>query len=97
MQAFAGIDSSGEAIRTDGAEIITNTKRKNICASNEFEREEGRDLQEILMHKLELNLPEILRVEKRREDLFQLPKEALEIVFSNSETCCSEYQLFRAL
>jgi len=26
-----------------------------------------------------------------------LPREALEIVFSNSETCCSEHQLFRAI
>jgi len=45
-------------------------KRGKLCASNEFEREEKRDLQEILLHKLQLNLPEILKDEKRKEDLF---------------------------
>lgn len=68
-----------------------------MCASNEFEREEKRDLQEILLQKLQLNLPEILKDEKLKEDLFQLPRDALEILFSNTETCVSEFDLFKSL
>jgi len=92
---LVNVDSSGEATNIEFEEL-TNQKRA-VCASNEFERDEERDLQEILMRKLQLNLPEVLREETRRDDLFQLPREALEIVFSNSETCCSEHQLFRAI
>ena len=40
---------------------LQDTAKKAICASNEFEREEKRDLQEILLHKVQLNLPEILK------------------------------------
>jgi hypothetical protein len=73
------------------------TKANNMCASNEFEREEKRDLQEILLQKLQLNLPEILKDEKLKEDLFHLPRDALEILFSNTETCVSEFDLFKSL
>lgn len=90
----ADVGSSSEALTLEADDGVIKTTKRKVCASNEFEKEEGRDLQEILMHKLQLNLPEVLKEDKRREDLFQLPREALEIVFSNSETCCSEYQLF---
>jgi hypothetical protein len=60
-------ETSSDAIKLDETVI---TPLKKVCASNEFEREEGRDLQEILMHKLKLNLPEVLRDEKRCKDLF---------------------------
>lgn len=40
--------------------VADNTK---IAASNDFEREEKRDLQEILLSKIQLNFPEILKSE----------------------------------
>ena len=49
------------------------------------------------MQKLQMSLPEILKDEHTKEDLFLLPREALEILFNNSETCLSEYQLFEVL
>jgi hypothetical protein len=48
-----------------------------VAASNEFELEEKRDLQEILLNKIQLNLPEILKSESTKNDLFLLPREAL--------------------
>ena len=49
------------------------------------------------MQKLQLSLPEILKDDHTKEDLFLLPREALELLFNNSETCLSEYQLFQVL
>ena len=66
-------------------------RRRGLCASNEFENEEKGDLQQILMEKLQLSLPEILKDEQTREELLMLPREALELLFSNSETCLSEF------
>jgi hypothetical protein len=50
-----------------------NNPGKLVCASHEFEREEKRDLQEILLNKIQLNLPEILKSERTKTDLFKLP------------------------
>ena len=44
-----------------------------------------------------MNLPEILKAEKTKGDLFRLPREALEIIFGHSETCLSEFELFKAI
>lgn len=49
------------------------------------------------MSKIQLNLPEILKHEQTKEDLFKLPQEALEIIFGHSATCLSEYELFKAI
>ena len=49
------------------------------------------------MEKLQLSLPEILQEEQTREELLMLPREALELLFSNSETCLSEFQLFEVI
>jgi len=70
---------------------------RRFCASNDFENEEKRDLQQILMEKLQLSLPQILLEEQTREELLILPREALELLFSNSETCLSEFQLFSVI
>lgn len=68
-----------------------------MAASNEFEREESRDLQDILMQRLQMSLPLILDNETLKEDLFLLPCDALEILFSQTETCISDYKLFKIL
>ena len=49
------------------------------------------------MEKLQLSLPQILEEEQTREELLILPREALELIFSNSETCLSEFQLFEII
>ena len=49
------------------------------------------------MEKLQLSLPVILQEEQTREELLMLPREALELLFSNSETCLSEFQLFQVI
>jgi len=68
-----------------------------MAASNEFEREESRDLQDILLQRLQMSLPLILDNETLKEDLFMLPKDSLDILFSQTETCISDYQLFEIL
>jgi hypothetical protein len=65
--------------------------KTKLAASNDFEREEKRDLQEILLSKIQLNLPEILKSESTKNDLFSLPREALQLIFGDSSTCLSEY------
>jgi len=54
-------------------------------------------LQDILLQRLQLNLPLIMDDEKLREDLFMLPREALTLLFSDTETCVSEERLFGIL
>ena len=49
------------------------------------------------MEKLQLSLPRILEEDQTREELLILPREALELLFSNSETCLSEFQLFEVI
>lgn len=49
------------------------------------------------MEKLQLSLPAILNEEQTRAELLALPREALELLFSNSETCLSEFQLFEVI
>ena len=44
-----------------------------------------------------MSLPLILDCEKLKEDLFRLPKEALAMLFSQTETCISDYKLFKIL
>jgi hypothetical protein len=44
-----------------------------------------------------MSLPLILDNENLKEDLFLLPKEALDILFSQTETCISDFQLFKIL
>jgi hypothetical protein len=38
-----------------------------------------------------------LKQEKTKRDLFKLPREALDIIFGHSETCLSEFDLFKAI
>ena len=71
--------------------------KTKLAASNDFEREEKRDLQEILLSKIQLNLPEILKSDSTKNDLFSLPREALQLIFGDTSTCLSEYQLFKAI
>lgn len=54
-------------------------------------------MQDILLQRLQLNLPLIMDDEKLREDLFMLPREALTLLFSDTETCVSEERLFGIL
>ena len=54
-------------------------------------------MQDILLQRLQLNLPLIMDDEKLREDLFMLPREALTLLFSDMETCVSEERLFGIL
>lgn len=58
-------------------ELKVAADKTKLAASNDFEREEKRDLQEILLSKIQLNLPEILKSESTKNDLFALPREAL--------------------
>ena len=44
-----------------------------------------------------MSLPIILEEEQTRAELLMLPREALELLFSNSETCLSEFQLFQVV
>lgn len=44
-----------------------------------------------------MSLPLILDDEKLKEDLFKLPKDALALLFSQTETCISDYKLFKVL
>ena len=38
-----------------------------------------------------------MQEEQTREELLLLPREALELLFSNSETCLSEFELFEVI
>lgn len=49
------------------------------------------------MNKIQLNLPEILKQDQTKSDLFKLPQEALEIIFGHSATCLSEYELYKVI
>ena len=44
-----------------------------------------------------MNLPEILKQDQTKQDLFRLPQQALAIIFGDSATCLSEFELFRAI
>ena len=70
---------------------VDRGQQRRVIASQEFENEEKRDLQQILMEKLQLSLPRILEEDQTRGELLVLPREALELLFSNSETCLSEF------
>ena len=63
--------------RNELEEELKVADKTKLAASNDFEREEKRDLQEILLSKIQLNLPEILKSESTKNDLFSLPREAL--------------------
>ena len=55
------------------------------------------DLQEILLQKIQNTIFSILDDPILTNDLFDLPNEALRIVFSSSETCIGELKLFKAI
>ena len=44
VKSTMDVGSSSEAINMEADEAIIKTTKRNICASNEFEKEEGRDL-----------------------------------------------------
>jgi len=46
---------------------------------------------------LQLNLPLIVDDDHLKEDLYTLPKDALTLLFSQTETCISDFRLFRLL
>jgi hypothetical protein len=83
-------DSTEAEVERSSSKSKSSHKTK-LAASNDFEREEKRDLQEILLSKIQLNLPEILKSESTKNDLFSLPREALQLIFGDSSTCLSEY------
>lgn len=84
-------NSTGSKSSHKTDEEIKVTENAKVAASNDFEREEKRDLQEILLSKIQLNLPEILKLDSTKNDLFSLPREALQLIFADSSTCLSEY------
>ena len=55
---------SDENRGTEQKKLDVGKNGQRLCSSNEFENEEKRDLQQILMQKLQLSLPEILKDEK---------------------------------
>ena len=84
-------NSTGSKSSHKNDEEIKVTENAKVAASNDFEREEKRDLQEILLSKIQLNLPEILKSDSTKNDLFSLPREALQLIFADSSSCLSEY------
>ena len=56
-----------------------------------------RDLQEILIDRLQKCLPEILEGESTLSDFFKLPLGCLETIFNSDNTLISEIKLYRSL
>lgn len=58
-------------------------------------KSEEKDLQEILIERLQIVLPEILEKESTKLDFFKLPRECIIQIITSHETLISEIHLYR--